>query len=35
LFWRDEQLAARQQLRVLRANFRNGEQVTHVANTLL
>ena len=35
LFWRDEQLAARQQLRVLRANFRNGEQVTRVANTLL
>ena len=35
LFWRDEQLAARQQLRVLRANFRNGEQVTQVANTLL
>lgn len=35
LFWRDEQLAARQQLRVLRANFRNGGQVTHVANTLL
>ncbi len=35
LFWRDEQLAAHQQLRVLRANFRNGEQVTLVANTLL
>ena len=35
LFWRDEQLAAHQQLRVLRANFRNGEQVTRVANTLL
>jgi hypothetical protein len=35
LFWRDEQLGARQQLRVLRANFRNGEQVTRVANTLL
>ena len=35
LFWRDEQLAARQQLRVLRANFRNGEHVTRVANTLL
>jgi hypothetical protein len=35
LFWRDEQLAARQQLRVLRASFRNGEEVTRVANTLL
>ena len=35
LFWRDEQLAARQELRVLRANFRNGEHVTRVANTLL
>jgi hypothetical protein len=35
LFWRDEQLAARQELRVLRANFRNGAQVTRVANTLL
>jgi hypothetical protein len=35
LFWRDEQLGARQRLRVLRANFRNGEQVTRVANTLL
>jgi hypothetical protein len=35
LFWRDEQLGARQQLRVLRANFRNGEEVTRVANTLL
>jgi hypothetical protein len=35
LFWREEQLAARQQLRVLRANFRNGEEVTRVANTLL
>ena len=35
LFWRDEQLAARQQLRMLRANFRNGERVTRVANTLL
>jgi hypothetical protein len=35
LFWRDEQLAARQPLRVLRANFRNGVEVTRVANTLL
>jgi hypothetical protein len=35
LFWRDDQLAAHQQLRVLRANFRNGEEVTRVANTLL
>ncbi len=35
LFWRDEALAARQQLKVLRTNFRNGERVTQVANTLL
>jgi hypothetical protein len=35
LFWRDEQLAACQELRVLRANFRNGAEVTRVANTLL
>ena len=35
LFWRDPQLAERQELRVLTANFRNGPQVTHLANTLL
>ncbi|MDM5179269.1 UvrD-helicase domain-containing protein [Massilia sp. DJPM01] len=35
LFWRDPELAERQQLQVLRANFRNGTQVTRVANTLL
>lgn len=35
LFWRDAALADKQQLQVLRANFRNGTQVTHVANTLL
>lgn len=35
LFWHDPSLAEAQQLQVLRANFRNGEQVTRVANTLL
>ena len=35
LFWRDPELAERQQLQVLRANFRNATQVTRVANTLL
>lgn len=35
LFWRDAALAEKQQLQVLRANFRNGTQVTKVANTLL
>ena len=35
LFWRDEALAARQELRVLRANFRNGREATRVANRLL
>jgi hypothetical protein len=35
LFWRDPELAERQQLQVLRANFRNGTQVTRVANALL
>lgn len=35
LFWRDPDLAERQQLQVLRANFRNGMQVTRVANALL
>ena len=35
LFWRDAALADSQQLQVLRANFRNGTEVTRVANTLL
>ncbi len=35
LFWRDPQLAERQELRVLTANFRNGPQTTRLANTLL
>jgi len=35
LFWHDPELAERQQLQILRANFRNGQQVTRIANTLL
>jgi len=35
LFWRDPEKAARQQLCVLSANFRNAEQTTRLANTLL
>jgi hypothetical protein len=35
LFWRDEALAQRQELKVLRANFRNGREATRVANSLL
>lgn len=35
LFWRDADLAARQELKVLRANFRNSSAATRVANTLL
>lgn len=35
LFWHDPELAERQQLHTLRANFRNGTQVTRIANTLL
>lgn len=35
LFWCDPQLAERQELRVLTANFRNGPEVTGLANTLL
>jgi hypothetical protein len=35
LFWRDPELAARQEIKVLRANFRNGRETTRVANTLL
>src|SRR5690606_4448558 len=35
LFWRDPELARRQELAVLTANFRNGCEATRVANTLL
>jgi len=35
LFWRDPQLAQRQELRILAANFRNGQEATRVANQLL
>ena len=35
LFWRDPQLAERQQLQLLSANFRNGQEATRVANQLL
>lgn len=35
LFWRDLELAERQELRVLRANFRNVPETTRVANALL
>lgn len=35
LFWRDPELAERQSLRVLAANFRNGVEATRIANTLL
>ncbi|MFP5406908.1 MAG: UvrD-helicase domain-containing protein, partial [Gammaproteobacteria bacterium] len=35
LFWRDPALAQRQELRVLRANFRNAREATRVANQLL
>lgn len=35
LFWRDEALAQKQEVRVLRANFRNGREATRVANALL
>jgi len=35
LFWRDPDLAMRQELKVLRANFRNSQEATRVANTLL
>lgn len=35
LFWRDPDLAERQELRVLTANFRNGLEATRVANQLL
>ncbi|MEB3329633.1 MAG: AAA family ATPase [Candidatus Sericytochromatia bacterium] len=35
LFWQDPKLAERQTLHVLRTNFRNGTEVTRIANTLL
>jgi hypothetical protein len=35
LFWRDEALAQRQDLKILRTNFRNSREATRVANTLL
>lgn len=35
LFWRDEALAQKQDLKVLRANFRNAREATRVANTML
>jgi len=35
LFWHDPQLAKRQELRVLSANFRNGLEATRTANQLL
>lgn len=35
LFWDDPALAERQELRVLAANFRNGQEATRVANQLL
>ncbi|MFA5663313.1 UvrD-helicase domain-containing protein [Castellaniella sp.] len=35
LFWRDPELASRQTLNVLNANFRNGHEATRVANQLL
>lgn len=35
LFWKDPDLAAKQELKVLRANFRNSRETTRVANTLL
>jgi len=35
LFWRDELLASKQKLHVLRANYRNSREATRVANALL
>lgn len=35
LFWRDSAMAEQQELRILQANFRNGSEVTRLANTLL
>ena len=35
LFWADDAIGQKQELRVLRANFRNGRETTRVANALL
>ncbi|MHB8743679.1 MAG: UvrD-helicase domain-containing protein [Sulfuricaulis sp.] len=35
LFWKDPQLAERQELQVLTANFRSGQEATRIANQLL
>ena len=35
LFWSDPEIAGRQELKVLATNFRNGSEVTRVANALL
>jgi hypothetical protein len=35
LFWHDTKLAGQQQISVLTANFRNGEEATRIANQLL
>ena len=35
LFWKDPELAGKQQLSVLTANFRNGTEATRIANLLL
>ena len=35
LFWHDPKLALRQELRMLSANFRNGQEATRIANLLL
>jgi hypothetical protein len=35
LFWQDPTLAERQELRMLSANFRNGQEATRIANRLL
>ncbi len=35
LFWSDPEIAGRQELKVLATNFRNGSEVTRIANTLL
>ncbi|MEQ1812987.1 MAG: hypothetical protein ABL860_00840 [Candidatus Nitrotoga sp.] len=35
LFWHDPQLAERQELRILSANFRNGLEATRITNHLL
>ena len=35
LFWKDTELAARQEIRVLSSNFRNGSETAKIANALL